>query len=505
MNLSDLCTTYPVLSVRGDTSLEISNIVYDSRRVRPGSLFVAIRGSRQDGHDFVEQVISQGAVALIVSDPAILNRRYEGKDFEPGIILVDDSRDALAYAAAQFFAEPSKRLKLIVCTGLHGRHTLSGMIYALWRNEGIAIAYLNGMHTYTPDGPIYGSRNHPESLENQINLAELADHGIKAAVLPLSRQDIFLKRVAHMKLQAAVVMNALDWESHAWLQLCQNSQHLIVNIDDPAVQYYFDQPNPAKKMRPYITFAIDRKADFRARNLHIIHKNGRLGTEFTLDIHGQPSYQVFIGLPGRYHVLNSLAALALTSLSALSLSAAIKALETILIPGRTEPVVNDQGLEIVIDTAWTAVSMENLLTGLRPYCKGRLILVCGSGGDRASQARIDLAKTAGRLADYSYLTVTNERSEGAASIVSDLEEGIRQTSDAYALYHDRSEAILAAVMNMEDGDLLIISGNSAESYSMSAEETVAYSDHAAVLAALDKRKLKIDAAGPVGFKGEADL
>lgn len=502
MNIFDLCAAYPVLSIQGNTSLEISNIVYDSRRVRQGSLFVAIRGKQQDGHDYTEQAIRQGAVALIVTDPSIHLADYEISGQEPGIILVDDSRDALAYVAARFFSEPSKRLKLMVCTGLNGRHTLAGMIYALWRNEGIRIAYVNGMQINTPEGPIYRSRNHPESLENHVNLAELADMGMNAVVLPLSRQDIILKRAAYMNLQATVVMNALDWDSHSWLQMAENSQHLIINIDDPAVQYYFDQVNPSRKMRPFISFAIDRPADFRACDLHICHKEGRLGTEFTLEIHGQPSYRVFVGLPGRYHVLNSLASLALISLSALSLSKAIKTLETILIPGRTEPVVNDQGLEIFIDTAWTAGRLENLLTALRPYCKRRLILVCGSGGDRASQSRIELAKTAGRLADHSYLTVTNERSEGAESIVSDLEDGIRQSSDAYELFHDREEAIHRAVMRMEEGDLLVISGKGAESYSISAEETVAYSDRSAVLAALADRAKNEIGAGHETMEGE---
>ncbi len=504
MNLYELSKTYPVLAARGDLTLEFSNIVYDSRRVRPGSLFVAIKGSRQDGHDYIEQTIRQGAVAIIVSDPEIAQRYGKNEESRPGILLVEDSRDALAYVSSRFFGEPTKRLNLIVCTGVHGRHTLAGMIYALWRNEGKAIAYLNGMQTYTPDGLIYGSRNHPEALENQVNLAELADLGIKAAVLPLSGQDILLKRAAHMKMQAAVVMNALDWDSEAWSQLCDNSQHLIVNVDDPCVQYYFDQAHQGRKIRPYISFGIDTQADFRAGDLHIKQQNGRLGTEFMLYIHGQPCYRVFVGLPGRYHVLNSLAALALTSLAALSLTEAIKALETIVIPGRTEPVMNEQGLDIVIDTAWTAIRLENLLTGLRPYCKGRLLLVCGSGGDRASQARFDLARTAGLLADYSYLTVTNERSEGAASIVSDLERGIRETSDAYEVFRERGEAISKAVRDMKEGDMLVICGKGAESYSISAEQTVAYSDREAVKAALKKRSDRIQAGLAGEKKGESE-
>lgn len=504
MNIIDLCEAYPVLSIEGNTTKEIRNVVYDSRRVREGSLFVAIRGSRQDGHLYLEQAIRQGAAAIIVSDSTVINSYYMNDKSSVAFVLVNDSRDALAYVSSMFYQNPSMRLKVIACTGVNGRHTLAGMIYAMWLQEGIKIAYMSGMTTYTPDGIVYGGRNHPEAPEYQASLAELADNGMTAAVLPLSRQDISLKRAAHMAVEASVVMQAVDWEDRSWIQLAEKSTHRIVNIDDSSAQLLINQLSKHEHKRAFISFSIDRAADFRAADIHICRKYNRLGTEFTLEIHGQPSSQVFIGLPGRYHVYNSLAALALMSVSALNITGAIEQLTTITISGRTEPVINHQNLDIYIDTAWTAGRLENLLTALRPYCKRRLILVCGSGGNRDSQARIDLAKTAGRLADFTYLTVTNERSEGAPSIVSDLESGIRQSSQGYELSLDRKEAIQKAVLSLESGDLLIISGKGAEDYHIFAEETVEYSDREAVLTALELRNESKRKKSP-SFDGRRDL
>lgn len=490
MNIQELCQAYPVLSIEGDCTQEVTNIVYDSRRAREGSLFVAIRGSRSDGHDYLEQVIRQGAVAVVVMDLKLIQDRQHAfsPDQGPVIVHVEDSRDALAFLANRFYNEPSKRMKLICTTAVRGRHTLAGMIYQIWREHEQQAAYLNGMTLHTPEGKIYAGRNHPETLEYQAQFSELAEMGITSALLPLSAQDIKMKRLAHSHLNALLVMQAKQWESKTWQDLAENSTHLIVNNDDPEAELYLTKLKTEKKSRNFISFGIDRPADFRAVNLHICRQAGRLGTRFTLEIHGQASYVVFVGLPGRYHVLNSLAVLALTSVSAMNINRSIDSLASISIPGRTEPVANQEGLEIFIDTAWTAGQLENLLTALRPYCKRRLLLVCGSGGDRDTDARIDLGRTAGQLADYSYLTVTNERSEGAASVVSDLEQGIKQSTGAYERYHDRATAIRAAVHGMEAGDILIISGKGAEAYQITAEQTLAYSDKDAVLAALEEMR-----------------
>ncbi len=487
MTLGELMKSYPVLALGGRTDIPIANIVYDSRRVRLGSLFVAIRGQSQDAHAYLEQAIRQGAVALIVSDPTVLETLSLSDYPELGIAQVDDSRDALAYVSAVFFGHPSTQVKLLACTGTHGRHTLAGMIYALWQQERPAIAYMDGMQTKTPLGTIYGGRNHPEAPDIEANLADLSDRGIDAAVMPLSKQDMYMKRVAHLHMEATILMHALDWDCHAWQQMAEQSRHLIVNFDDPAILHQFKRADYVKKDRPYISFGIDSMADFRATNLHIEEREGRLGTAFTLEIHGKPSYFVFVGLPGRYQVLNSLAALSVISLSQMSISAAVEGLRDISIPGRSEPVANDLGLSIYIDSSWTAGRMENLLTGLRPYCRGRLQVVLGSGGDRASDPRGDLAETAGLLADYSYLTVTNERSEGAESILLDLERGIRNVTTAYSVYPRREDAIEAAILGMEAGDLLVISGKGSETYNISAEETVWYSDRTVAEAALAKR------------------
>lgn len=493
MNIQELCQAYPVLSVEGDCTQEVTNIVYDSRRARKGSLFVAIRGSRSDGHDYLEQVIRQGAVAVVVMELKQGQANQIPLDSENGsaVIRVEDSRDALAFFSNRFYNEPSKRMKLICTTGVRGRHTLAGMIYQVWRQHDQQAAYLNGMTLHTPEGKIYASRNHPETLEYQAQFAELAEMGMVSALLPLSARDIEMKRLAHSEVYALLVMQAKQWESRPWQDLAAKSTYLIVNNDDLEAELYLNKLKTEKKGRHFISFGIDRPADFRAVKLHICRHAGRLGTRFTLEIHGQASYEVFVGLPGRYHVLNCLAVLALTSVSAMNINRSIESLATISIPGRTEPIANEEGLEIFIDTAWTAGQLENLLTALRPYCKKRLLLVCGSGGDRNTDARIDLGRTAGQLADFTYLTVTNERSEGAASVISDLEQGIKQSTDAYERYDDRATAIRAAVHEMEAGDILILSGKGAEAYQITAEQTLAYSDKDAVLAALEEMRDKL--------------
>lgn len=488
MSFYELLAGYPVIESLGDSSMVVNQITYDSRRARRGSLFVALSGSQSDGHDYLDNTLKQGTRAFLVERPL--------KDLPQGlrdgciVARVHDTRDALAYAAARFCGQPANHLDVIAVMGELGKHTLAAMIESVWRGEGRKIAYLNGMEIRTGSHVVYMTRNHPEAPEIQSAFAGLVENEQEFVVLPLTRQDVIKKRGKHSRIRYCILLNGIaELQSDGVSGL--DSDIWLINGDDPSGALIQAEKRGTGN-RLIRSFGFTEGVHDRAVDPHIEKRAGVLGTAFTyqsMDQEGSPhpEQDVFVGLPGRYNVTNALALLSLAQASGFPVKACIDRLADIVVSGHTEPVRNDCGLDVYIDNAWTAKQLETLLVYLRPYCRGRLLLVQGSGGDRNRQKRRELGQVAGRLSDCVWLTVSNERSEGPEAVVSDLLEGAAgQTARVFG-EPDRVKAIRSAVSESRSGDLLLVTGMGAARFQMAAHNSQPYSDRGVLEQALQEK------------------
>ncbi|NJP40959.1 hypothetical protein HCH52_07825 [Oscillospiraceae bacterium HV4-5-C5C] len=482
MTLYDLCSVYPVLKFQGDPQTPIKNLAYDSRRVGPGTLFVALRGQHDDGHHYLDQAAKRGAGAVVISawpDDAVLKLLEQQ---QCALVLVSDTRDALAYVSARYYEYPSSHLQLIGCIAWLGRHRLAGLLSQLLNQLSWPAGYLDGMRQITSDQVRYIGRNHPEAPEIQASLAAMLQLRQKAAVLPLRYLDLTWRRQAYASFKVLILLNARTCLSSLETQALGAAELVLYNEDDPAFTFLRAQRESGSPGR-LRSFGLSPQADLRASSLHIAKQDGRLGTKLTVAWGDRQQHELFIGLPGRYAVYHALAALAVCQELKLPLDAAASLLARISVPGRLQPVPNTHGLDIFIDQAWNDEQLEGLLTDLRPYgC--RILTVLGGDGSRDSQRRVRLGKIAAALSDRCYLTVSDMRSENSAAIVADLREGAKLESSWFSVCTDRSAAIRQAIGDMRPGDLLLITGKGAETYEMTAEQVRPYSDLTVIQAAL---------------------
>ncbi|MGI6077034.1 MAG: Mur ligase family protein [Fastidiosipilaceae bacterium] len=467
MKLKTLLEGLPVVSCTGDQSVEITNITYDSRKVRTGSLFVCIDGYNQDAHAYIPMAVQQGAAAIVVQKPV--------ENLPAGVyalVRVYDSRRALAALSAAFFGHPSKSMNLIALTGTSGKRTLGYLLHHFCIRNSINCGFLNGMRIFTGNRIYAGSRNHPGPPEVQGTLKAWQEADVKLGVLPVSQQDIQLERTTETQFKIGLVLNSNHALTDRELEFYDRCSILIINQDDMTSHLL-----KAKARQPrQITFGIVGEADVRARNVHIGRQGDKVGTYFKVESKFFEPLDVFIPLPGHFNVYNALALI--TCLWQLGHNPATVAAELpyLVAQGRTHPVYNDLELQVYIDVAWQPRQLESLLMALRPYCRRRMIVVLGTAGNRSRTTRVALGKICGELADLTILTATSSRGESPAAITSDLAKGVAYTTCEYEIFTERAEGIARAITIAAPGDMILLIGKGEQNFEVSSQETKTISD-----------------------------
>lgn len=467
MQLDKLLEGYPVMAVRGSRETDITNVTYDSRKVRPGSLFVCIDGFNADGHTYIPQAAARGAAAVIVQKPM-----EELPEAGCAVVRVADSRKALSHICHIFFGRPSDNLRLAAVTGGVGKHTLSYLLYHFCRRRDVGCGLLNGMETYIGDQVTYGSRNHPGPLELQGSLAALAASGQKLGVLPVGQQDILLDRVSDIRFEIGVLLNseaALTDRETAFYRRCR---YLVLNRDDISAHVL----SGGQAGGSVLTIGIDEKADIRAEQVRVCRSGGCVGTRFCVTSSWFPSFETFVPSPARFNVYNRLTMIAVLTLWGFPIDEIRGELPAVVSQGRTQRVDHSLDFQVFIDSAWTPKQLEHLLMAVRPYCQNRLIVVFGAGGNRSRSSRTALGCLCGSLADFSVLTVTSPRGERPEAITADLEAGIAPTGGIYELVPERSAGIERALRLAEPGDLVLLAGKGEEAYEIGRHSTHPVSD-----------------------------
>ncbi|MDA1000492.1 MAG: UDP-N-acetylmuramoyl-L-alanyl-D-glutamate--2,6-diaminopimelate ligase [bacterium] len=480
----ELIREVPEVSARSGGGAEVSGIAYDSRRVKPGDLFVAIRGFESDGHDYVQAALSAGAAALV------LEREVPGVPGKVPRAVTASGRKALAALADAFYGHPSGELALVGVTGTNGKTTAAFLIETILRNAGRRTGLMGTIHYRIGDRVFEGPRTTPEAPDLQGYLREMAEGGTTHAVMEVSSHAIALDRVSGCAFAAAVFTNLTqdhldfhgDIESYFREKLRLFTEWspgtAVVNLDDP-----YGVRISAETKSTLMTYGTGGSGDVRAEELAVSPE----GMVFSL-VHPGGRVPIRTGLIGRHNVQNILAAgaacLAL-GLSAAEVAEGVRALPNV--PGRFERVDAGQPFLVVVDYAHTEDALARVLEFARPLTKGRVLTLMGCGGDRDRSKRPLMAAAALRGSDFVYMTSDNPRTEDPEAILREVEAGARQVVDGTARCRsvvDRREAIGAILADAEPGDVVIIAGKGHESYQIVGRERRPFDDREEARAAL---------------------
>ena len=383
MKLSEILNGISDLKAKGNVDIEISDIACDSRKVKPESLFVAVKGYDVDGHDYIEEAIEKGASAILVEN--IEKLRNINLPADVTFVVAKDTRFALAISACNFFKNPSRRFKLIGVTGTKGKTTTTYMIKTLLEAEGKKVGLIGTIENYIGEDSLGESdRTTPESLDLQRIFAQMVEEKVEYVVMEVSSQALKLQRVAGCNFDVGVFTNFskehISQKEHSDMEDYFNSKMKLfsmcqmgfVNIDD------FRGARVKREAKCQIkTYGIDNACDLLAKDITITN----IGVDFKAKLDGK-NERIKVDISGRFSVYNSLAAISVAMYYGCTPEKIKTALEAIKIPGRSELVPNKKELSIMIDYAHSPESLENILQAVKTYTKGRVIVVFGCGGDR---------------------------------------------------------------------------------------------------------------------------
>src|SRR4030088_1046189 len=473
MQLKILATAIPIRQLTGSLDRNVESIAYDSRRVQRNGLFVALRGEKTDGHQFIDQAIERGASVIVT----------EREEKQPRVtsLVVENTRTALADLAAVFYGFPATRLKLAAVTGTNGKTTTTFLIKHICEKAGLHCGLIGTVRYEIGERVLPAIRTTPESLDLQELLAQIANAGCHAAAMEVSSHALAQERIRGLEWDVAVFTNLtqdhLDFhgtmenyfEAKAKLftdlaeQKGKTKPVAVINTDD---RYGAQLVDRLDKKISVTTYGVSARADFRASNYHAEFA----GTSYQLDANGK-SYLVRVPLIGRFNVANSMAALAAASSMGISLREAILSLgRSPQVPGRLEAVPAKRQFQVFVDYAHTDDALLNVLKTLRELEPRRLIVVFGCGGDRDRRKRPLMGRVVDQNADYAIITSDNPRKEDPDAIIAEVERGFR--ANHHEKIVDRSAAIARAIAIAQPHDVVLIAGKGHENYQEFSDHTV---------------------------------
>jgi UDP-N-acetylmuramoyl-L-alanyl-D-glutamate--2,6-diaminopimelate ligase len=485
MRLRDVIEGVEPVHLTGDPEREVDSLHYDSRRVKTGSLFVAIRGFRQDGHDFIPRALQAGACALVVESALPF------LSLPPGIALVQvrNTRLALARMAANFYHHPSRKLHLIGVTGTNGKTTTSFLIESLLSQAGHRVGVIGTINHRFAGQEVTSERTTPESLDLQRVLRKMVDAEIDTVAMEVSSHSLELGRVEGCEFDLAIFTNLthdhLDFHGNmdrylqAKLRLFANlgkesvkstPKLALVNTDDPHASRVLEAASVKT-----LSYGLNESAKIRACDLDLSLQGMRFRIRAP-----ETSIPIRSPLIGEHNVYNILAAAGAGIWAGLSPSEIAEGIGKVeRVPGRWERVEAGQRFVAVVDYAHTGDALERTLKAAKRLCEGRLITVFGCGGDRDRAKRPIMGEIAARYSDYFIITSDNPRSEEPAAILCEIEQGAKKAYSGQVNYDkilDRREAIAKAVEAAQEKDLIVVAGKGHETCQILREGSVPFDD-----------------------------
>lgn len=485
MRLADLLSDVPYTCAAGTTEIDITDLVYDSRKVTPGCVFVCLIGSAVDGHCFAEQAVHMGAVAVIASKPVSLS--------SVTVIQVEDTRYTLAFMSAAYFGHPARELTTIGLTGTKGKTTVSCMIRAILEKGGLKTGLIGTLGVVIGNRTIKTNNTTPESYDVQKYLRQMVEEGCRCAVIEASSQGLKFHRTAGFIYDYGVFTNFspdhIGPNEHASLEeylfckslLFQICRLGIINRDDAQWQGVIQGHTCAIE-----TYGFSREADVIGSGEHLICRPGYLGAHF--EVSGVLELSVDVDIPGKFSVYNALAAIAVCRHFDIPRQAILGGLNEVKVKGRVEAVPVPGDYTLLIDYAHNAVSMQNILETLREYHPNRLVCMFGAGGNRARSRRYEMGEMSGQLADLSVITEDNSRDEDVMDIIRDIETGLHKTKGKYIVIPNRRDAIRYCMETAQKGDIIVLAGKGHEDYQIIKGKTFRFDEREVVADILKEKK-----------------
>lgn len=465
MRLTDLLEKLKYECVQGSTDVEVSAVENDSRKVKPGSLFICIEGANFDGHQYAAEVADKGAKVLVVSKP--VEDAVAEKDIT--VIRVENTRYAMAFISAAWFGHPAEKLKVIGITGTKGKTTTTYLVKSILENAGIRCGLVGTIETIIGDTVIPSCNTTPESYILQETFAKMVDAGMEAVVMEVSSQALMLHRTQGFIFDYGIFTNLepdhIGPNEHASFEdymackglLFKQCRVGIVNGDDVHMEKVVEGHTCELE-----TYGMGRENMLRAENLELVHVPGKLGVDF--HVAGLMNFDVEVSTPGRFSVYNALCAIAICRHFHVDTDTICRALLKAKVKGRIEKVHVSDKFTLMIDYAHNAMALESLLSTLREYKPHRLVCLFGCGGNRSRLRRFEMGEVSGKLADLTVITSDNPRFEEPGDIIEDIKTGIGKTTGAYVEICDRREAIAYVISHAEEGDIIVLAGKGHEDY-----------------------------------------
>lgn len=444
------------------SGIEVSGIVYDSRKVSEGDLFVCISGAVSDGHDFAMDAVAKGALVLVVEKPVEV----------PGNVIVikaEDSRIALAKLSAAYFGHPAEELTTIGITGTKGKTTATYMMRSILEASGIKTGLIGTIETIIGSETIPSSNTTPESYVIQETFRKMVQAGCKCVVMEVSSQGLMLHRTGGFTFDYGIFTNLApdhigpaehkDLADYIYCKslLFRQCKHGIFNADDSHLEEILKGHTCDVE-----TYGFAENADIRASSVHLFEKQGTLGVRYHMD--GIMEMDVEIDIPGKFSVYNSMTAISICRHFGVSNETILKSLAQVRVKGRVELIDVSPKFTVMIDYAHNAMSLQSLLETLREYNPARLVCLFGCGGNRSRERRFEMGEVSSKLADLTIVTSDNPRNEEPEAIIEDIVTGVKKADGKYVTITERPAAIRYAIENAKEGDVIVLAGKGHEDY-----------------------------------------
>ena len=461
MKLNEVLKNITPIKIVGNDNVEITGVNIDSRRIKAGHLFVAIRGTQVDGHQFIDKAIELGADAVLCEElPEKLSRHVT-------YVQVESTEDAVGKVATLFYGNPSHKLKLVGVTGTNGKTTIATLLYNMFRKFGYKVGLLSTVCNYIDDVEVPADHTTPDPIELNELLAKMVEAGCEYAFMECSSHAIHQKRIGGLKFAGGLFTNLtrdhLDYHKtfenyrnakKAFFDGLPKDAFAITNADDKNGMIMVQNTKATVK-----TYSIRTMADFRARILEC-HFEGMY-----LEIDGR---EVGVQFIGKFNVSNLLAVYGAAIMLGKKPEDILLVLSTLhSVSGRLEPIHSPEGFTAIVDYAHTPDALANVLNAIHEVLdgKGHMITVCGAGGNRDKGKRPLMAQEAVRQSDKVIITSDNPRFEDPQEIINEMLAGLNEQQMRKVIsIVDRKEAIRTACMMAQKGDVVLVAGKGHENY-----------------------------------------
>lgn len=489
MKLSKICEEIEYNLLQGSLETEVRDIIYDSRKIAPETMFVCMVGAVTDGHKYIPDAVEKGASVIV------LEKEEEAAQIPENITVlkVESARLALALMSAALFDHPARKLVTIGLTGTKGKTTTTYMIKKVLEMAGKKVGLIGTIGAMIGEEHLPSKNTTPESYELHRMFAAMVEAGCEYVVMEVSSQGLKLDRTAGILFDYGIFTNLspdhIGPAEHASFEEYMECKSLlfrqcrigIVNADDEHVDGILKGHTCEVK-----TFSAEREADLMASDIGFINEDGKLGMHFKVS--GCMDCQAKVHIPGRFSVYNSMVTMLVCHLAGISDEAILEGLSKVQVKGRVEMLPVSKDYTLIIDYAHNEVSTRSVLTTLMEYHPKRLICVYGGGGNRSKLRRYDMGEVTGEMADLCVLTCDNPRDEEIRDINNDIKVGLARSNGKYIEIDDRKEAIAYCMKNAEPGDMIVLLGKGHEDYQEIKGVKYHFDEREAVAEILDEMK-----------------